>query len=413
VSVRAYAALALESMRRHRLRTALTMLNIAWGVALTLVMGSLRGSLGSTFVHEIERIGMREVYVWPERRAGLVEGFRATRPVRFDDRSLAVLRRHCPSLQHLSPQVVVGPTEVEYATNLRSFPVIGVDPEFHALRGLAAGGGRELTETDRGEARAVCFLGDVVRQRLFGAADPIGRRVRIGNHPFTVVGVAAPKGYSMFRSGGWQDDDVVWIPTTTAQRLFAGADDYGLLVLQATTREASYSLMQEVRRALGALHGFAPDDEDAITFFNTVDNVAKVLKIQEGSGRFGRLVVVATLALGAVGLMNILIAAVHERTREIGVRRALGATRRGIMAQFLAESLAMTMVAGSVGVALALFVNGAMRLLPLPEFFQAPPMPFAGIAAVYGSMVAIGLAAGVVPARRAAALDPAVALRHE
>jgi len=168
-----------------------------------------------------------------------------------------------------------------------------------------------------------------------------------------------------------------------------------------------------VRRVLGALYGFRPDDEEALAFFNTVDNVMRVISIQNGTKVLGVVVNVTTLLIGGIGLMNILIVSVNERTREIGLRRAVGASRRAILVQFLAESLAVTLAAGAIGVGLALLLSGVLRLLPLPKLFHLPPPPPLRLAVAFFFMVGVGLLAGIIPARRAANLDPAAALRYE
>lgn len=402
----------VDSLRVNRLRTGLTMFGIIWGVAFSLILGGLSDALRDAFVHEMERFGANEVFLWPGRMSAEVGGYRAGRDVRFDDRTLAAVRAHCPSLERVSPQVWVGFSEVKFGSRVRSFPVVGVDPPIHEIRNFRAARGRPLNQDDERDALKVCFIGDNARQRLFGSIDPVGHRVRINNHAFTVVGVAERKGDSLFRQG-WQDDDLVLMPTSTAQRLFVGDPHYPLLILQAVSREASYRLVSEVRGVLGRLHGFKASDDDALGVFNTVDNVMKVLAVQRGSQFFGVVVNFTTLFVGGVGLMNILLVSVNERTREIGLRRALGATRRNVMAQVLGESVTVTLVAGTIGVLLALAVRTGMSFLPLPPLFRPPDFPLFRVAVTFLFMVIVGLMSGIVPARRAAMLDPAEALRTE
>jgi putative ABC transport system permease protein len=409
---RDFTAQLWDTLRANRLRTGLTMFGIVWGVALTLLMSGFSDSIRDSFVSEIERFGSREVLLWPGHKQGQVGGFRAGRDLRFDDRSLEAIRAHCPSLQSITPQFWADFAQVKFGARLRSFPLIGAFPALHDIRSFPAARGRRIDDADMEARRAVAFIGDNVRQRLFGPVDPLGRAIRINNIPFRVVGVAARKGDALFQQG-WQDDDVVLIPSTTAQRLFVSDPHYQMLILQAVTREASYQLVEEVRRTLGALHHFRVEDKDALAFFNTVDNVMRTINIQRSTGVLGSVMMLTTLFIGGIGLMNILVVSVNERTREIGLRRALGASRVAIMTQFLAESLTVTLVAGSIGVALALLVSAVMRLLPLPALFHTPTMPLVRIVVVFLFMVAVGLLAGVVPARRAAALDPAVALRYE
>jgi len=351
--------------------------------------------------------------LWPGRMAGEVGGYRAGRNLLLDRRSLAALRAHCPSLERVSPQLWAGFAEVKFGSRVRSFPLLGADPALQDIRSLVLARGRRLDDVDLTERRRVCFIGDNVRQRLFGTVDPVGRAVRLNNLPFTVVGVAAPKGDNLFEQGGWQDDDLILIPSTTTQHRFVNDEHLPMLALQAVSREASYRLVEEVRRVLGALHGFRSGDEEALSIFNTVDNVMRVVNIQEGTKVLGVVVNLTTLLIGGIGLMNILIVSVNERTREIGLRRALGASRRAILAQFLAESLAVTLAAGAIGVAFALLLSAVLGLLPLPKLFHLPVPPPLRLAVAFFFMVAVGLLAGIIPARRAANLDPAVALRYE
>ena len=412
MSPRDFLRSLIGGLRGNRLRTGLTMFGIIWGVAFSLILGGLSDSLRDAFIHEMERFGMYEVFLWPGRVNDPIGGYRAGRDLRFDDQTLAALRAHSPSLSRLSPQIWVGFAEVKAGSRVRSFPVIGVDPPVHEIRRFHPARGRELNDADQTAARKVCFLGDNARHRLFGEADPIGHSVRINNRPFIVVGVAEPKGDSLFRQG-WQDDDLVLIPSTTAQRVFVGDPHYPMVILQAVSREASYTLVNEVKRVLGALHRFPPADDDALSVFNTVDNVMKVIAIQRGSAVFGAVVNVTTLIVGGIGLMNILLVTVNERTRELALRRALGATRRNLMMQVLGESLAITLIAGTLGVLLAVAVRVGVSLLPLPPLFRPPDLPLSRVAVAFLFMVIVGVLAGIVPARRAAVLDPAEALRVE
>jgi len=400
-------------LRTNRLRTGLTMFGIVWGVTLILIMGGLSDAIRDSFVQEIEHFGPRQVFMWPGRAPGTVGGYHAGRDVHFTERTIDALRAHAPSLQRVSPEFWAGFAQVKFESRVRAFPLVGAEPSLHDIRNLLPETGRRLTELDLEEHRRVAFIGQHVRERLFHGVEPVGRRVRINNFSFLVVGVAAQKGDSVFQQGGWQDDDIIMIPATTAKRLFIGKGKYETFTMQAVTREASYRLMEEARKVLGALHHFPPDATEALTFFNTVDNVMKVINIQQGSRVLGFVVMLTTLAIGGIGLANILIVSVNERTREIGLRRALGATQREIMLQFLAEALTMTFVAGSIGVALALLISALMRLLPLPALFHTPAMPPLRIVGVFFFMVIVGLVAGWVPARRAAAIDPAIALRYE
>lgn len=401
------------TLSANRLRTGLTMFGIVWAVAFSLVMGGMGDALRDAFVADIESAGSREVFLWPGHAQGEVGGYRAGRDLQFDDRTLAEIRKHCPSLALASPLLSAGLMDVKYRSRVRSFPVNGAEPPIHEIRSMGTAVGRPLSDEDVRNARRVAYIGDNVRERLLGDGNPVGRRIRIGRHSFAVIGVAARKGDALLRQGGLQDNDLVLIPATTARRLFVARSRIDTYALQAVTREASYDLVREVRRVLGALYRFDAHDEDALLFFNTVDNVMRVLDIRDSAGVLLAVVNLTTLAIGAIGLANILIVSVTERTPEIGLRRALGATRRSIMLQLLGESIAIATVAGAIGVALAIGLTLLLRALPLPTLFHAPEMPLARLAVAFLTTEIVGLAAGFVPARRAAALDPAVGLRFE
>jgi putative ABC transport system permease protein len=401
------------TLSANRLRTGLTMFGIVWAVAFSLVMGGMGDALRDAFIADIESAGSREVFLWSGHKQGEVGGYRAGRSLEFDDRTLVELRKHCPSLAHASPLLAAGTREVKHGSRVRSLTITGAEPPIHEIRNMKTAAGRTLTDDDVRNATRVAYIGDNVRERLFGSVNPVGRRIRIGGRAFVVVGVAARKGDALLRFGGLEDNDIVLVPASTARRLFATHSRNDTYALQAVTREASYRLMDEVRRVLGALYRFDVADRDALLFFNTVDNVMRVLAIRESADVLLVVVNLTTLAIGAIGLANILIVSVTERTPEIGLRRALGATRRAILVQLLGESVAIATVAGAIGVALAIGLTLLLRTLPLPPLFHAPEMPLERVAVAFLTTEIVGLAAGLIPARRAAALDPAVGLRFE
>jgi putative ABC transport system permease protein len=274
------------------------------------------------------------------------------------------------------------------------------------------GAGRLISRRDVEGAGKVVFLGAKVADRLFGAAPAVGRAVQIEAIPFDVIGVAARKGDQMVNLGA-ADDDLALIPITTAQRWFTRGNEVTQVVYAPRTREESYESVPSVRGLTGLHHRFGEEDRNALGIFNFQEGVEMLHTMLFGQRLFLRVTSLITLLVGAMGVMNIMLVVVTERTKEIGLRKAVGASHRAIFGQFLAESVAVTILAGAVGAALAL--GGVAAVAHGMEVSGAEgPIPLivpSSVLAIFATLVGTGVGAGMLPALRASRVEPAISLR--
>ena len=400
-----------QSLRGHALRFTLTSLGIVWGTAMLTLLLSYTDGYEQHFTRQIEKVGPRVVYTFPGVQLKDRVGERGARPVELENEDadhVAALA----SVERSSPNLWVGLTAHRSGRTTKLLWTYGVTQEMAAIRSIEVAEGRFLEAEDVDEARRVVFLGAEAAKRVFGRQTAVGRRVHIDSLPFRVVGVARRKGDQIVNMGP-NDDELSLVPVTTAQRAFVRDDRAGVLMFAPTRRELSGVAIGHVRQVLGLRHGFRPADERALDFFDIQEAVRIIDALGIGLRVFLSSAGLVTLIVGAVGVMNIMLVVVGERTREVGLRKAIGASDRDIFVQFLAETTVVTVSAGALGALLGWLAvgwlasllpsDGVMAIRPLLE-----PSTSLGIA---GMLVLVGIASGVLPARRAARIDPAISLR--
>lgn len=401
----------LQSLRAHALRFSLTASGVVWGTAMLAIMAAYTDGFDRHFQHEIGKVGARIVYTFPGVEMKERIGERGARPIELENEDAERIAA-LDGVEAAAPNLWAGLRVHRFGRTSKLLWVQGVTEQSEVIRSFEPAAGRFVSARDVAEAARVVYLGAAAAERVFGGLDAVGRTVHIDGIPFTVIGVGRRKGDQIVNMGP-KDDELSLVPVTTAQRRFTHSDDPGVIVFAPATREGSRAAIAGVREVLGLEHAFRPGDDRAVSFFDIQEVAGLVAALGAGVSLFTTTAGVITLLVGAVGVMNVMLVVVGERTREVGLRKALGASDRAIFLQFLAESAAVTAVAGTLGGllggAVVAFLSSA-----IPPDNPMSPRPYLEprtIVAMGALLVAAGVVAGVVPARRAARIDPAISLR--
>jgi putative ABC transport system permease protein len=397
----------LQDVRHQKMRTLLTLLGITWGTVSVSLLVSFGEALQERVVKNQHGLGENIVIAWPARTSIPWQGLGKGRPVKVTEEDLAVLRREIPEATFSS----------EYSRDTSNFrreraritpDMSATSPVFAAMRNIIPQeGGRYLTELDVDRRRRVVFLGNKLKQDLFGESDAVGRTVMIDNTPFLVIGVMQEKAQDSSYSG--RDHSKAFVPESTYRGLF-GERYVDNFIFKAKDAAQVPAVTRKVYEVMARRKQFSPEDKEAIGMWDTTEQ-EKFFKIFFGTFRaFLAVVGSFTLIVGGIGVSNIMYVVVEERTREIGVKLAVGAKPRYILGQFLAETLTLTAVGGVLGLAVTL---GIIGLFPaqLDEYVGTPEASPVTILVTATLLGVIGLTAGWFPARRAAFLDPVVALK--
>jgi putative ABC transport system permease protein len=354
-------------------------------------------------------LGDRIVILWGGRTTKPFAGFGDGRPIRLQAEDVPLLAREVSEIQYISPEYITQSTRVRRGVKAAAPAITGIVPVYGLMRNIIpAAGGRFINDRDIAERRRVAVLGDELAKLLFEHDAPVGQQVLLGDAPFTVVGVMRPK----LQNSSYQerDKDRIFIPATTHYALF-GNRFLSNIVYRARAPEVTKLAERRVYELLGRKDRFDPDDKDALAFWDTSEWETRFGQMFVAFNVFFAIVGSFTLLVGGIGVANIMYIVVRERTREIGVRRAVGATRADIMRQFFAEALMIVSLGAAFGLLLSLGLVTALGGLPIKEFVGVPTISPQVLTATLALLAAVAFVAGLMPARRAAALDPVEALR--
>ncbi len=394
--------LAVRAIRRNVLRSFLTILGIVIGVSAVIVMMTLGDGATQSVKDQISSLGSNLLQVRPGQRLG--PGREAARPPDFKLGDADAIASQVTSVKTVVPTAGATATVVYQAENW-STSVVGTTGEYFTAGSWRLASGRVFTESEQRSGAAVCVVGQTVRKELFGAANPVGSEIRVKRFGCEVVGLLAAKGSSF----GPDPDDTVVMPLRTVQRRLRGDDDVSGIMVAVRDGASAERVIAEISAVLRERRNIAEGEDDNFSVFDTkqiadtLSGTIRVMTMLLGA------VAAISLLVGGIGIMNIMLVSVTERTREIGVRLAIGALEQEVLLQFLVEAVALASFGGIVGVIVANVVSvAAARLIDVPFLFNLQVNLLS-----FGFSALIGVVFGYFPARRAAQLDPIEALRYE
>ena len=408
--------LFFRSARLQKKRATLTIASLAWGTVTILLLLAFGEGLKRQMTSNEQAMGSNLAILWPGETSKPYKGLAEGRPVRPRLDDVEYVRARMPDLDAVWGELTSWRTALSYGRKTVNGRVTGTHWVFgEARKHFPKPGGRFLNPDDLAEKRRVAFLGNELAHDIFGSEEPVGKTILINNSPFTVIGVMQRKRQSSTYGG--PDAQHAVIPETTFKALF-GNDRLNVLVLRVKHPEEMEGALVRLNQVLGPRLGFDPEDPRVFGVWNTVEGQKMSQKILIGLELFFGIIGALTLIIGGVGVANIMYAVVKERTREIGVKMALGARRRWITGPFILEGLVYTMLGGLFGALISIVVVTLLGLIPqegndVLEFLGKPTLSWPIGAATVAILGAAGLLAGYFPARRAASIDPATTLRYE
>ena len=392
------------------------MFGISWGIASIVFMIAIGDGFKLGYRNMLYSMGTDIVIMWAGRTTKQAGGQRAGRDVRFTYDDVRAIQSECYLVKHVTTELSSS-LPVHSRFNSGVFSTHGITPVYQEIRSMNLAAGRHLSEADLAETRAVCVMGDEVKKQLFAEREAMGALVYIRDVPFTVIGELSRKDQNNSYNGF--DGNKVLIPySAMAQyfpdpRPFIGPGHVDNLIFMPATADEHVKAVRQVRHVLGRRHGFEPDDQGALWCWDTVQQAQMVSHIYDSMELFLSFMAFITLALGGIGVMNIMLVSVAERTREIGVKQAVGATPGRVLFEFFLESIALTIFSGLAGLVAAWIICAGVSSMPLPTLFAGLPVTPATAGLAFGTLVLVGILSAIYPARRASLLTPVEALRYE
>ena len=399
----------IDDLRRQRMRTALTILGITWGTTAVVTLLAFGTGFERQMTVNARGMGDGIVLVRGNRTTLPFQGFPERRPIRLMEQDAELLAREVPEIELITPEYGTWGRYIRRGDKRTNVYLTGVRADYGDLRNVfPQAGGRFLNDRDVSDQRRVVVLGNEVKALLFGDEEAVGGEVFIGRTPFTVVGVMAEK--TQNSSYNARDQDRVFVPATT-YRALVGDRYVGWLLFRPVDPELSAAATTGVREVLGRKYSFDAADRDAVSIWDTNEMMKMFKYIFIGFNLFLGIVGSFTLVVGGVGVANIMFVVVQERTREIGIRRSVGARRRDVLFQVLTEALLIVGTGALIGFGLSVAITRLTALLPIEEYVGTATISTEVTLLTAALLALVALTAGFLPARRAANLDPADALR--
>ena len=405
----------IATLWAHKRRTLLTMFGIAWGIiAITLMVAAGEG-LGRGIEKQQENFGKDVMIIFSGRTSMQAGGTRSGRLVHWMEDDYIQVAKEARACKYVLPELGSN-VRVHSAFNSGNLDTVGSLPPFTEIRSITVASGRFYNYEDNEEGRRVAFLGSDAKKQLFAEREALGQTVELNGIPYTVIGVMKSKDQNSSYDG--VDIRKIFIPFNSMKRDFpnkppAFEHSVDRLLAAPWSLETHPVCVRQIRRALGRLHNFDPRDEEAASIWDTVKAAQARRMIFVGMEVFMGAVGVATIFLGGLGVMNVMLVSVRERTREIGVRKALGATRESILKQFFLETVFVVVLSGTAGLIISYGICGLVNLLPKVPFFDGLDASWKLAALTVSLLGLIAVLSALYPANRAASVDPIEALRFE
>jgi len=405
---------SLSTLWAHKLRSFLTMFGIAWGVGSLLLLVGLGEGFRSGQEKQLATLGQNIMFMFPGRIPAVEGSTQSGKTYYFTYADYTAIRQQTKFVGALSP--VLNREDIRAVSDYGSTngQVFGVASDYNQIRNVPISPGRWFNEEDNAERRRVAIVGWELLKNMFPGRPAVGSTILLNGISFDIVGVVAKVG----RDGNNGTNSRIFIPIETMRNLFrltkANSEDaISFLNYTPIRKDLHTEAKNEIHQIIASRHGFDPKLEDAFEDWDTIENMQRVGKIFNAMDWFLGVVGVVTLGLGAIGIVNIMLVSVSERTKEIGLRKALGATHKNILTQFFVEGAFLTAFSGGIGLVLATGFVTLLAMLPSPEGFDTPRIIPASALAAIGSLAIAGISAGLYPARKAALMEPVEALRQE
>ena len=405
------------SIRKNKVRTIITVIGVLWGIFVYIALSGAAKGMDNGFERSFENIAMNSLFAWAQNTSIPYEGFKTGRQLQLKLGDATVLQNRIPEIQYIAPRNVRGvfgdaPGAIIRGNKSGNYAVYGDFPVFTSIATKEIyDNGRFINEADIEQARKVCVIGERTQQELFEEdEDPIGGYIRIDKVYFQVVGV-----HKFNQGGGFESDSDIFIPFTTYRRLYNTGDNVGWFSIAAYDDADVVQVEKDVKSVLKNIHRVHPDDERAFGSFNLGEIFNRIMGFSKGLTFISLIVGMATILAGIIGIGAILLISVKERTKELGVRRAMGATPREIRSLIILECIFLTVVSGIMGIILGAVVlnvvNNATQDIDFP--YTNPTVPIPLVLAALALMVILGTLIGLIPAQRAVSIRPIDALREE
>lgn len=407
-----------STIRKNKLRTFLTGFSVAWGIFMLMVLLGSGNGLQNGVKYEFADNAINIMWMWTGQTSIAYEGLKEGREIKFNNQDYDFLTTKAKGVEQVSSRFFLrGDITYSYGKEYGSFSTSTCHPSLLEMEKIKIDKGRFINDLDMSEFRKVIVIGDDIRKALFKEEDPLGKYIKVGSVPFKVIGVSKDP-----RS---TDNRQAYMPFTTAQRLFNGGDrvhNFTVTTDMVKTASEADAIEKQIRNQMAQRHSFDPEDKRAMGSFNMLTEYIRTMKIFQAIKMFVWMIGIGTLIAGIVGVSNIMLILVKERTREIGIRKALGATPGSVIGLVLMESIMITTVAGYLGlvggVGLMEMLNFGLEQMFAQGsgsqiFFRNPTVDFTTAVSATIILVVSGALAGYIPARKAALVRPIEALRDE